>query len=287
MNVVEILRSLRRRWYIVVPGLLAAVALSFGAWTVVQPTYERSASQMLLPGTDSVPEGGNPYIYIGGLTQAADVVVRALGSNNVMEAIAEEYPGAEVQVSRDPSSSGPMILITVTAPTDDGASAVLDALVAQTAVVMEELQDQEDIAQNNRISVIPVTVDEQSVPQQRNRVTAAAAAGLGTVVLALLLTVLVDGLIISRARTRRRQAGPRPDDAQRRSAQLEPDVEVEPEPDTGTTPTVPSAQVSARDAVAAAAGEDAAGDESESEPDADTGPRRPPANRRVTDGATR
>lgn len=286
MNVAEILRSLRRRWYIVVPGILAAIALAVGAWTVVQPSYERSASQMLLPGTDSVPEGGNPYIYIGGLTQAADVVVRALGSNNVMESIAEEYPGAQVQVSRDPSSSGPMILITVTAPTDEGASAVLDALVAQTAVVMEELQDLEEIPQNNRISVIPVTVDEQSVPQQRNRVTAAAAAGMGGVVLVLLLTVLVDGLIISRARTRRRQVGSPSDDVERRSVQLEPDVDVEPDVGTGTTPAVHSAQVSARDAVAAAsAGEAAAG--GEPAPEANAGNRRTPTNRRVTDGATR
>lgn len=205
MNIAETLRSLLRRWYIVVPGLLAAAALVVGMWHVQKPEYQRSATQMLLPGTASVPDGGNPYIYIGGLTQAADVVVRALGSRNVIEDVVGDRPNVEVEVSRDPSASGPLILVSVTAGSDADAEAVLARLVTRTTRVLGDLQDQEDISAASRIKIIPVAIDETSVLMQRDRLIAAAGAGLGAVALTLVLAVGVDGLVVARARRKRRK----------------------------------------------------------------------------------
>ncbi|WP_405372083.1 MULTISPECIES: hypothetical protein [unclassified Microbacterium] len=205
MNIAETLRSLLRRWYIVVPGLLAAAALAVGMWHVQKPEYQRSATQMLLPGTASVPDGGNPYIYIGGLTQAADVVVRALGSRNVIEDVVGDRPNVEVEVSRDPSASGPLILVSVTAGSDADAEAVLARLVTRTTRVLGDLQDQEDISAASRIKIIPVAIDETSVLMQRDRLIAAAGAGLGAVALTLVLAVGVDGLVVARARRKRRK----------------------------------------------------------------------------------
>lgn len=211
MNIAETLRSLGRRWYLVVPGLLIAGAVAFGVWSVQTPQYQRSATQMLLPGSASVPEGANPYIYIGGLTQAADVVVRALGSRDVVDEVTADRTGVELQVSRDPSASGPLILITVTARSDADAEAVLEETVARTAVVLERLQDEESIAPSSRIKVIPVAVDGTSVLQQRERTILAGAAGLGTVLLTLVLAVTVDGLVV--AHTRRKARSGSNDDA--------------------------------------------------------------------------
>jgi hypothetical protein len=200
MNTAEILRGLLRRWYVVVPGVLLSAALALTAWTSIGPSYERTARQLLLPGTTSIPEGGNPYLYIGGLSQAADVVVLALGSNNVLDEIAEEHPDVEVEVTRDTSTSSPVIVITVTGPSDAEAEAVLDVLVDRTAVVLTDLQDQEQIAADNRITVNTVTVDGQSVVQQKDRMITAAGVAVGGVVVSIVLAALVDGLVISRRR---------------------------------------------------------------------------------------
>lgn len=233
MNTADILRGLWRRWYITIPGILLSIALAFMMWSTVDPSYQRSARQLLLPGTTSIPEGGNPYLYIGGLSQAADVVVLALGSNNVLDTIAEEHPEVAVEISRDTSTSSPVIVITVTAADDSEGEAVLGTLVDETADILADLQDQESIASDNRITVHTVTVDGQSVLEQKDRMTTTAAAGAIGVVLTLVLAAAVDGLIISRRRRRSRSVKPRRGDAEdtapdvrRRSAADEPDDDV-------------------------------------------------------------
>ncbi len=240
MNIAETLRSLWRRWYISLPGLLLAGALAVGVWTVQTPQYQRTATQMLLPGSASVPDGANPYIYIGGLTQAADVVVRALGARDVARDVVADRPGAQVQVTRDPSASGPMILITVTARSDADAAAVLGETVARTDEVLEQLQDEESIPASSRIKVIEVAVDGTSVLQQRERTVLAGAAGLGATLFALVLAVTVDGLVVARTRRADRSrpraqdgAGPRAgaeaDESTDRDADPDdPDVAVDP-----------------------------------------------------------
>jgi hypothetical protein len=210
VNLAEVSRGLRRRWYIVIPGLLLAVAAAVGAWFVVDPGYERTATQLLLPGARSMPEEGNPFLFLGGLTNAADVLVRAVGSENVQNEIEEEHPGVEVEVTRDGSTAGPVILITVTAATDTDAEVVLETLVARTSEVLEQLQVEEGIAAENRMTVLPVTIDETSVPQQRDRYLAVALAGIGVALLAVLAASLVDGLVLQR---RRRGASAAADDA--------------------------------------------------------------------------
>ncbi|WP_168186222.1 hypothetical protein [Agromyces badenianii] len=203
MNLAETLRGLWRRWYIVFPGIIIAACAAFAAWFLVSPGYERSATQLLLPGAVSLPEGGNPYLFLGGLSQPADVLVRAVGAENVIGEITKEHPDVEVEILRDSSTSGPVILITVTAKSDEVAEEVLAELVDRTAIVLDELQESEQILPDNRITVVPLTIDDESVLQQRSRIVASAGVGVVIAVLALLLAALVDGLSI---RGRRRRA---------------------------------------------------------------------------------
>ena len=209
MNFAEALRALLRRWYITFPGLVLAVAVAFGAWSVIPPDYERSATQLLLPGADSMPADSNPFLFLGGLSYAADVLVRAIGAENVMGEIAKEHPDAKVEVTRDVSSSGPFVLITVTAPDDAEAGKILDGLVVKTGELLNEMQDAEKIEQQNRITVTVITVDAEGTAQQRDRLVASAGAGIGVAALTLILAALIDGLV----RQRRRRAKGVPDDA--------------------------------------------------------------------------
>ena len=204
MSLADLFGGLLRRWYVTIPGLLLAIAAAVGVWYVVPPGYERSATQLLLPGAQSMPESSNPLLYLGGLSNAADVLVRAVGSENVIDEVEEKYPGVDIEVSRDGSTAGPIILTTVTARTDAEAVAALDELLARTSSVLEELQAAEGIAVANRISVVPITVDESSVLQQRDRLVAVFAVGLGIAGLTILVAGYVDGIL--RRRSRRAEA---------------------------------------------------------------------------------
>lgn len=194
MNLAETLRGLLRRWYITFPGIVLAIAVALGAWFVVPPSYVRNSTQLLLPGKENIPADSNPLLYLGGLSFAADVLVRAVGAESNLSAIKKEHPNLEVEVSRDNSSGGPFVLITVMAPTNAEAGEAMDTLVGQTSSVLASLQTGQKIAANNRITVVPVAVDDKSTVQQRNRLVATTGSGVVILALAFLLAGFVDGL---------------------------------------------------------------------------------------------
>ncbi|MGO8610081.1 hypothetical protein ACC848_44840, partial [Rhizobium johnstonii] len=76
----------------------------------------------------------------------SDIVVRVMQGEDVAGKVLAEYPGTEVLIQRDPTVSGPVIQIVVTAKTDAAAEGALDALVSQSAVVLNELQDAQNVS---------------------------------------------------------------------------------------------------------------------------------------------
>ena len=86
MNPVNMGRAIRRWWLVALLGLVLSVGGSGLAYTLIGAEYQRSASQVLVPGDNAVPEGGNPFIYLGGLEQAADVLVRAAAAAHPLPA---------------------------------------------------------------------------------------------------------------------------------------------------------------------------------------------------------
>lgn len=222
MNLADTLRGLWRRWYIVIPGLILTVLVAVGAWQAVKPDYQRTATQLLLPGTTSIPEAGNPYLYLGGLSQAADVLVTAMSSEQEIDSLVQGYPGAQIVIVRDPLTSGPQILITVTARSDAEAGAILDTTVAQASETLDSLQDVDGITAGNRIGIKSITVDTQSTLIQKTRALAVAGAALGMLLITLLVAGLVEGL--STRRRRRTAADPEVPDVRDHDSPREEDL---------------------------------------------------------------
>lgn len=211
MNIADTLRGLLRRWYVVVPGIILAVAGGIGAFAAIAPGYERTATQLLLPGEGTVPPGvTNPYLYLGGLTQASDIVVRVMQGEEVAGQVAEQYPGTDIVVQRDPTVSGPVIQIVVTAKTDDSAADALDSLVSQTGAVLDDLQDQQRVSDDDRMTVTTLTQDSSSTLQQKTRLVMSAGVFGGILLLTIVLASLVDGLSRRPRRAGRQGSGPAP-----------------------------------------------------------------------------
>ncbi|MFH8251578.1 hypothetical protein ACH3VR_14510 [Microbacterium sp. B2969] len=195
MNIADTLRGLLRRWYIVFPGIILAIVLAGTAFLVVKPGYQRTATQLLLPGSGLVPEGAtNPYLFLGGLTQAADIVVRSMRSEDGVGAVVADFPGTEVEVARDPTTSGPVLLLTVTAKSDAAAGESLDALLLRTAATLDRLQTEQNVKDIDRMSMTTLTEDQHSTLEQRSRVILSAGVGVGVVILTLLAASFVDGM---------------------------------------------------------------------------------------------
>lgn len=206
MNFTDTLRGLARRWYIVIPGFMLATVLAIGTFTTVEPGYERTATQLLLPGEGTIPTGAtNPFLFLGGLTQSADVLVRSLNSEEAAGAVMKDYPGTEIEVSKDPRTSGPIVLFTVTAKSNANAAGALNDLLTSSAGILSRLQAEQNVRAVDRITISTLTHDKSSTLQQRNRIGATVGVGVGIVVLTVLGASLVEGL--SRRGRRRSRKG--------------------------------------------------------------------------------
>ncbi|WP_309067623.1 hypothetical protein [Microbacterium sp.] len=210
MNIAETLRGLRRRWYIVLPGIIVAAGLASWMWVTTPPMYERTATQLLLPGAATLPETEegepNPFLYLGGLTTAADVTVGALNAPQVAREATDAHPGSEVSVTRDPSTSGPVVLIAATAPSDAAAADIIDTMLRQTVDVLDDLQSEQEVTEDAKVTVSTLAVTDESELNYRDRALYTVGAGGGAVLLALLLAAAVDGLVRHRGRRRVRVA---------------------------------------------------------------------------------
>jgi hypothetical protein len=202
MNLADTLRGLWRRWYIVIPGLILAVLVALAAWQAIAPDYQRSGTQLLLPGTASIPVAGNPYLYLGGLSQASDVLITAMSSDLEQNSLLAGHAGARITIVRDPLTSGPQILTTVTARSDVEAGEILDAAIVRTTQMLDSLQDVDGITAGNRIGIKSITVDNQSTLIQKTRVLGVAGATLLVLLLTLIVAGLVEGLSTRKRRRR-------------------------------------------------------------------------------------
>lgn len=208
MRVRETVGSLLRCWYILAAGLLLTVAMCWVVQGRVPVTYEAKGSQVLMPPSATVGEG-NPYLYLGGLNQALDVLVRRVSAPEATKPVLRAFPGTEFTVQADGSTSGPILVIAASGPTQEATLGILQAALDKVPVALKDMQDELAIADRVRISVRTVVVDGQAAKnnqaQMRLVLLAAGAGAVGTV----LLTVMIDNFLSSRKRPRRAGGKPR------------------------------------------------------------------------------
>ncbi|MBD3923149.1 hypothetical protein IEZ26_00830 [Nocardioides cavernae] len=197
-------RSLRRRWYLV----LALAVLTLGATLLVAQrtgeTYEATATVLVFPPAQAQDPTGamtqaNPYLVLGGVSQARDVVVRALTSKKIADTFGETYPtGTTFEITPDFTNSAPIIVFTVEAPAPDVAIEALKTLTDRVPVELEKMQSELDLPAGEQVTSVVLTRDEVPATTKKAMIRSAlmTMAGLGG--LGLLLIALVDGWLTGR-----------------------------------------------------------------------------------------
>ncbi len=232
MGLSDLLGAVRRRWYVVVVGLLATLGLGYVAAAASPPTYTARGLVLLVPSKAVTGHGGNPLLVMDGLTLPASILVAYYQGAAAQEQAAAVVPTASYEVSVDESTRGPVIAIDVTDPTARGAIAALDYLAGSVPDNLARLQREVDAPAESVVSAMPLTMDTDATADTsaatRLRI---AAIGVGLIA-TMLLTAALDGVIGRRQRRRRaREEGEEPAPGERRlRAAAEPDVPEEPEP---------------------------------------------------------
>jgi len=218
-----------QRWYFTLIGLLITVTLCGLAALAVPVKYQAKAQILVLPPHTSVGTGGNPYLALGGLQAASDVLARAMSDGKTFQLLRSEGITGTYTVARDLTTSGPILLVAADDSTPEGALSTLNGILAQAAPRLAALQDDLNVPQNTRLTSNVFTQDTAASTQRKSQIRAVLVGFAGGVFLTIMLVSAADSVLTRRRRRRAaaRSAAPGPDGADRpgshnRSAEGEP-----------------------------------------------------------------
>jgi hypothetical protein len=195
--------ALLRRWYPIALGLVITAALCALAYVEVPPRQEMSSSVLLMPPQTAYDKdkGGNPYLVLGGMEAAVDVVAREM-SGETLEQQAKAMGADSFTLERDSTTPAPILLIKVAGKSPEGAQAGLTLLTEEVPKALTRLQDAVHVPQNALISSTVVAASVQPTVVRSSQLRALMMAGAGGLMLTLLLMVGVDNVLRSRRRRR-------------------------------------------------------------------------------------
>ncbi|MGC5628595.1 hypothetical protein ACPYO6_10165 [Georgenia sp. Z1344] len=208
MQLSDTIATLLRRWYVLLLGLCLTAAGGWYAYRSIPTTYEATGSLLLMPSTDTVGAEGNPYLYLNGMIDARDVLLRRAGSTENYTSVVAEHPGTAYTLGSDPTTQSPIVTVAVEGATPEDALAVMHGALENVEENLDAMQDEVGLPDGQRLGASPLVLADSATASRtaaaRLAIVVLGAGGLGT----LLVAGLVDGALM-----RRRE---------RRSAEIEP-----------------------------------------------------------------
>lgn len=210
----DMLRSLLRRWYLLLVCLAATAAGTYLVYQAVPVSYSAKGSLVLMPPKTSVGPNGNPYLYLGGMNQALDVLSSKLSAEDTMAPILAAHPGISYSAVPDRSSSGSVVLATVRGADRNDVMSGLAAVMDVVPTTLTAMQITQAVPPDSRISLMTLVVDRQTTTDAKTRTMSVLAAGGGGAALGILLVGFIDGRLLARQARLGAKAAPAADAGQ-------------------------------------------------------------------------
>lgn len=210
MDLVEVFRVIRTRWYVMVPLLVITIALTLGVDKAIPTKYQSTSSLSLLAsqsatvGTATLPGTRNPFMnYNSSLNDTADFLVRRMGSNNVASDLAKLGVTDTYAVALAASAQGPFITLTVTGTNPQHVLDSMNTLTQYTAQQLEAVQAQAAVQPQDMIRSMIIVPPSTPSKQTKTKTQDVLLTAFGGLVIAFLATFLVESVLASRRRRRR------------------------------------------------------------------------------------
>lgn len=231
MRVGDFFSVLRRRWLLVLIGVLMTIGLSGAGYAFFKPTYEITATVLLLPPAPSTPAIGstNPYLQLSGLQQVVDLIGVSLtdqAKQLEMEAISKDV---EFSVKADTRTNSPLLVIDVKDSSPETAVRIRDNILADVPVRLEAMQRALGVSAKDQVTSTVLTLDGQAEEVGKNRIRAAVVAGGLGLALTLVAATVWDGHRLRHPRRRAARRSPESghEDPSPRNASVSPDEPTE------------------------------------------------------------
>ncbi|MFK0117971.1 chain length determinant protein [Streptomyces sp. NPDC090994] len=228
MDLAEIFRVMRRRWYVLLPGLFLTAVLLAAVALLVPVTYQSQSTVVLLNSQKAtVAYDGNPFLSTQtSLTGMADGLARNLNSDSSVRELKSRGATGTFEAKLADNAQGPLMWLTVTGTDEKAVLASDKLLTAYAAERLKEFQRQQSVDPKAMIRMTTVVAPQQPVAQTKTRLQYLVMAGGLGLVLSLVAVFWVEA-------RRRPHAPQRPDRAP------EPDHTARPDRDTPERDSAP------------------------------------------------
>jgi hypothetical protein len=142
MDLTASLRALRRQWILAGFLLVLTFAAGVAAWVKMPGPYSTESMVLLVPSQQaSKLNGNNPYMSYGGSENiAGDIVLRQVMDPATITALASRGYTASYTVADDPTTSGPILDITVTGKNQALVENTLQGVTSEVQAKITALQ---------------------------------------------------------------------------------------------------------------------------------------------------
>lgn len=194
MDLAEIFRVMRRRWYVLLPGLLLTIGLTVAVALTVPVTYQSQSTVVLLNSEKATKAyDGNPFLSTQtSLTGMADSLARNLNSDVSLRELKSRGATGTFEAKLADNAQGPLMWLTVTGT---GKKAVLksDRLLTEYAEErLEQFQKQQSVTEDARIRMMTIVAPQIPAAQTKTRLEYMIMVGGLGLVLSLVAAFYVE-----------------------------------------------------------------------------------------------
>ena len=231
MDLAEIFRVMRRRWYVLLPGLLLAAGLTVAVALVVPVTYQSQSTVVLLNSQKATRAyDGNPFLSTQtSLTGMADSLARNLNSDASIRALKSRGATGTFEAKLADNAQGPLMWLTVTGTDESSVLASDRILTAYAKERLEAFQEQQSVDENAMIRMMTIVASQNPVAQTKTRLEYMIMAGGAGFVISMIATFYVEA--------RKRSRGPE------REPGSDPEPEPDPDPELAEEPAEPEEEI--------------------------------------------
>jgi capsular polysaccharide biosynthesis protein len=208
MDLAEIFRVLRRRWRVLLPGLLLTVGLVAGVTVLVPVSYQSQSTVILLNSEKATRDyDGNPFLSTQtSLTGMADSLARSLTSDDALRELKSRGAEGTFEAKLADNAQGPLMWLTVTGTDADSVLASDKILTEYAEERLDEFQRRQSVDPKAMIRMTTIVPPQQPVAQSKTRLQYMIMAGILGLVVTLVAVFYVE------ARKRPQAPGPAPEE---------------------------------------------------------------------------
>ncbi len=216
MDLLDVVRSCFRRWYVFLPLLLIVGWYSYSVYSAVKPVYYSQAVIGIAPPSSKindaepgVPVPRNGLLDVGGASLVANLTALGLQQPLVVDRVvaAGGLPSYSSKMFPQPANFQqlPLIMVEITDADPAAVTKTLGVVIEQTPVTLRSLQEQAQVPADQMVTPFVVSPPSAPASAMPSRTRSTVAIFAGGVAVTVLVTVLVDVFLTRRKARPERQ----------------------------------------------------------------------------------